>query len=188
MRPPGPGRLVRLAFLFYGLLLAVAVGWRVGIHGENLFFAPGSFSTGAPLRDLGVGVLAAAVVVALSFALTRTTRIGEALARSLARVLGPLQGRHCVMLALASGIGEEAFFRGALQPRVGLLVASLVFALAHFVPRRDLAPWSLFSFLAGLLLGGLFEVTGNLLAPTVAHVAINAINLRLLVKEFGPRP
>lgn len=181
-----PARLLRWAAGFYGVLLVLALAWRGLLFGENLLLAPpprGGW--GAPLVDFAWGLAAAAGTIALSFWLTRRTRMGEGLARALARVLGPLEWRHCLGLALVSGVAEEAFFRGALQARVGLLVASVLFALAHFVPRRELAPWCGFSFAAGLLLGGLFELTGNLIAPITAHVVINAVNLRLLVREFG---
>jgi len=136
-------------------------------------------------RDGALGLGTGLAVVWLSGELTRRTRMGEALARALARALGSLGLRHCIVLALASGIGEEAFFRGALQPRVGLVAASVLFGLAHFVPRRELWPWSFFSLAAGFLLGGLFAATGNLLAPIVTHVVVNAVNLHLLVRDYG---
>ena len=101
-------------------------------------------------------------------------------------MLGRLRVSECVALALLSGVAEEAFFRGALQPQVGLLAASLLFALAHFAPGRDLWPWTLCSLAAGLALGGLFAWTGNLVAPVVAHALINAVNLRVLSVRYAP--
>jgi membrane protease YdiL (CAAX protease family) len=89
------------------------------------------------------------------------------------------------VLAIASGVGEEAFFRGVIQPYVGIVMASLIFGLAHLAPRRDLLPWTLFSVLAGFLLGGLFEATGNLIAPVVAHAGINLVNLWAMTKKYG---
>ena len=91
-----------------------------------------------------------------------------------------------LLLAMASGIGEEALFRGALQPVAGLLLASLLFGLVHFAPRRGLWPWSLFALAGGLGLGALFDATGNLVAPVVAHATLNAVNLRKLVRDYGP--
>src|SRR5262249_21798586 len=84
--------------------------------------------------------------------------------------LGPLAPHQCWILALASGLAEEAFFRGGLQPAVGLVAASLLFAAAHFVPRRDLAPWSAFSLAAGLPLGWVYQARGNLTPPGVERV------------------
>jgi membrane protease YdiL (CAAX protease family) len=176
-----------MAFLFYGAVFAVAVGWRVGLLRESLFYASvGAAQRGVHLvSDLSAGLLAAAFVVVLSREFTRRTSSGRLLAEILARLIGSLTLRECILLALASGVGEEAFFRGALQPRVGLVLASLLFGAAHFVPRRGLVVWSAFSVAAGFLLGGLFAWTGNLLAPITAHVGINAVNLRLLTLEFG---
>jgi membrane protease YdiL (CAAX protease family) len=178
---------VRLALLFYVALFGAALLWRVGLRGERLLYASaGAAERGLRLGpDLGAGLLAAAFVVVVSRELTRRTTSGQLLARTLGRVIGPLTLRECLVLALASGIGEEAFFRGALQPRVGLIAASLLFGAAHFVPRRELVAWSGFSVAAGFLLGGLFAWTGNLVAPITAHVGINAVNLRLLALEFG---
>jgi membrane protease YdiL (CAAX protease family) len=185
-RSPAPARLVGLAFVFYGILWAIAWGWREGLQGEALWLA-------APdaeihwLRDGALGLLAAAGVIVASSWLTRRVPAGERLARALAETIGPLRTEQAWLLALASGVGEEAFFRGALQPVVGLAWASLLFAAAHFVPRREMLLWSGFSLAAGLLLGGLYEATGNLLAPTVAHVVINGVNLNRLVRDYGPR-
>lgn len=36
-----------------------------------------------------------------------------------------------IILGLTAGVGEEILFRGAIQPRYGLLVASLIFTLIH---------------------------------------------------------
>ena len=91
-----------------------------------------------------------------------------------------------LMACVVAPLGEELFFRGALQPSVGLLVASLLFGLAHLLPSWPLVLWSLFAALAGLLFGLLYEATGSLVAPVVAHVLVNALNLRWLVRRYGP--
>ena len=184
-RPTDGPPLVRTGVVFYALLLLAAWIWA-SWAGDPLFYAStADQQRGAdPLRDLGAGVLAGAIVIAVSAQVSRHTGWGEDLARVLARALGPLSIWNCVVLALASGVAEEAFFRGALQPRVGYLGASVLFGLAHFVPRREFLPWTAFSVAAGFLLGGLFAATGNLLAPVVAHVLINAVNLRLLTTRY----
>lgn len=184
----GPTRpsIVRLALLFYGVMALVALAWAV-LEGRGLWFASAEAAAhgGNPLRDAVLGVLAGGLVVALSRLVTRHTGWGEALARTLARALGPLSVGECALLAAVSGGAEEALFRGALQPHVGLLAASALFAAAHFVPRRELLPWTAFAFLAGLLLGALFEGTGNLLAPIVTHALVNGVNLRFLTLHYG---
>jgi len=183
------GRLVRVASVFYGAMLAVALGWRTAWGGESLLYAgPEAAARGLdPAGDVALGAGCAAGVIAVSWVLTRHTGWGTRLARALAGLLGRPRLGQILWLALASGVAEEAFFRGALQPRVGLVAASLLFGLAHFVPQRAFLPWTAFSVAAGFLLGGLFELTGSLLAPVVAHALINGVNLTLLTRLYGER-
>jgi membrane protease YdiL (CAAX protease family) len=184
--PPIPaGSLVRTALWFYGALAALAFLWRTVWLGEPLLYASEAAAGRGvdAMRDPVVGLLAAGVVIGLSHQLTEHTRAGRALARGLAELVGPLGAGAVLVLAAASGLAEEAFFRGALQPRVGLVWASLLFGLAHFVPRPEFRLWTMFSVAAGFLLGFLFQTTGNLVAPVVAHATINAVNLNLLVRR-----
>jgi len=182
--------LVPLALAFYAAMAGAAVAWRLLVDGQGPFLArPGAAVPEASLllRHALLGLLVGAGMIALSRLWTRRTRTGRALAQRLAEILGPLPGKSAVVLALASGVAEEAFFRGALQPRVGLGIASLLFGLAHLVPRRELAPWAGMAALAGLLLGALFDHTGNLLAPALAHVLVNGVNLRWLGRAAASR-
>jgi membrane protease YdiL (CAAX protease family) len=168
----------------------VAVAWRLLVDGHGPFFAVPEAAVpegGLLFRHALFGLLAGGGLIVCSRLWIRYTGAGRALAEFLAELIGPLSGAQVVVLALASGLGEEAFFRGALQPRVGLVLASLLFGLAHLVPRRELAPWAGFAALAGVLLGALFETTGNLLAPVAAHVLINGINLRWLSRASALR-
>jgi membrane protease YdiL (CAAX protease family) len=183
---PQRPRLVRLALVFYSALLAgaFALAFASGIpfpHASEEAALRGL----EPLRGIAVGLAVGALVVLVSRELTRRTRSGDALARALGRLLGRLSGAECLLLAALSGAAEEAFFRGALQPLVGLVPASLAFGLVHFVPRREFLPWTGFAVVAGFLLGALFDATGNLIAPVVAHATVNAVNLRFLSREYG---
>jgi membrane protease YdiL (CAAX protease family) len=183
-----PQALVGAALRFYGALLLAAWAWRSAWRGEPLLFASAEAAAAGVdwLRDPLAGLLAAGVMIGLSHQWTVHTRSGRALARGLARLLGPLALRHVALLALLSGVAEEAFFRGALQPRVGWVWASLIFGAVHFIPRPEFRLWTLFSMGAGFLLGFLFDATGNLVAPVVTHIAVNAVNLAWLVRgEWG---
>ena len=176
-----------MAGVFYGLLLAAAWAWRTGWAGEPLLYADAEAAARgvAWLADLGWGLAGGAAVIGVSWLATSRSRWGERLARALAELVGRPSVGQIALLALASGVGEEAFFRGALQPRVGLVGASLFFALAHFVPRREMLPWSGFSLVAGLALGALFEWSGNLVAPIAAHALVNGVNLTLLTRRYS---
>ncbi len=182
---PAPS-IVRLALVFYALLMGAAMLWGLVADRSLLFASPEAQQRGvALLEDLTVGGLAGGLIVLVSRVLTLETRWGDALGKMLGAVLGPLSWAECIFLAALSGVAEEAFFRGALQPAVGWVAASLLFGLAHFAPRKELLPWTGFTVAAGFLLGALFDRTGNLIAPVFAHFLINAINLRFLAVRYG---
>ena len=84
--------------------------------------------------------------------------------------------REVVVIALAAGIGEELLFRGALQPEIGLIPASLVFGALHTGGRGTLA-FGCWVAVMGAALGWLAVATGGLLAPIVAHALYDAAAL-----------
>ncbi len=168
-------------------MAGVALVWRQWGYEEPILYVSAEAARRgvSPGSDLALGLAAGAVLLAASHLATRTTRWGEELARALAEALGSIPLAGAIGLALASGIAEEMLFRGALQPRVGWMAAGVLFGLVHFAPRRELLPWTGFAIVAGLLFGGLFQVTGNLVAPIVAHVLVNAVNIPFLVRSHA---
>jgi hypothetical protein len=182
----GQGSLrVRWVLLFYGVLASLAVIWRLWAD-QVLPWRSAHTAPSAPAwARLGIGIAAGLALVVVSRAWVARSSAGQRLASELGRLLGPLSWRRAWLFALASGLGEEALFRGALQPRVGLVAATLLFGAAHYVPRPGLRVWSLFALLAGALFGAMFEATGDLLAPATAHVVVNGLNLRRLARSEG---
>jgi hypothetical protein len=183
----GPETLsARLVLGFYAVMGAAALVWR-GLADGALPWAEGPGSPVLPIHlRVAAGLAAGGALVAVSRIWTERSAAGRALADELSRLLGPLSLGRAWAFAAASGLAEEAFFRGALQPRLGWLGATLIFAAAHFVPTRRLWSWSVFALLAGALFGGLFAATGDLLAPLLAHALVNGLNLRWLAARRGP--
>ena len=182
-----PADLVRLGLWFYGGMALLAVLWRAALYGEPMFFASlEAERQGISLvGDTLLGVVVGGLVVGVSYVLTALTGWGDRLARELARTIGHLSVPDALLMAAASGFAEELLCRGALQPRVGLMVASVLFGAMHFAPRRELYPWTGFAVVIGLVFGWMFEWTGILVAPMVAHSVVNAVNLPLLVRRYG---
>jgi membrane protease YdiL (CAAX protease family) len=92
-------------------------------------------------------------------------------------MLGPLGTGEVIGLALLSGFSEELFFRGAVQGAWGWFPATVLFALLHAGPGTTFKVWTAFAGIAGLTMAGLMIWRGNLLAPVVTHVLVNAVNL-----------
>ncbi len=169
----GP-RFVRFAAFFYGALTVAAALWS-GLRGFDLPL----FGHSALLSTL-LGTLTAIATVSLGLLAYRLVPVLREIAEELApRLLDGADRGSLVLLAIFSGIGEETFFRGALQQEFGLVVASLVFGLVHVGPDRRYLVWTAWAVLAGFLFGVLYEVTGGLLAPILAHSAHNAATLLL---------
>lgn len=171
----GPGQLFRFSWYFY-LFLAIAglvwIGLQRGTIPAELFFSPATW-----WLDLALGLGVAAALLAAWAAGRRWVAAARELERRVAELLGPIEPAEAVGLAFLSGVAEEVFFRGAVQEAWGWLVAAVLFALLHTGPGRALRLWTVFAAVAGLALGAVTLVTGNLLAAITAHFVVNAIGL-----------
>jgi uncharacterized protein len=182
-------RRIRLAVAFYGLLALAAVSWGLFRGRPNLYHHPepwlplGFPESSALALALGLGV--ALAVVAATRVLVRRTRWARNLHVEFRVLLGPLTALQIAVFALASGVAEELLFRGALQPDLGLVLTSVLFGLVHFLPR--MWPWTLWALVMGFVFGVLHALTGELLAPVVAHVVINYENLHF-INAYDPSP
>ncbi|MDW8361381.1 MAG: type II CAAX endopeptidase family protein [Myxococcales bacterium] len=176
-----------IAVVFYGASAAVAVlvGWLRGA--PDLLHHPWPWlalsEPHASLLSIAGGLGAASVLIVATRLAVRRLRTATALADELATSLGPSSAARSAALALGSALGEELLFRGALQPLLGLHVSALLFALLHLGPPRTRLFWTSLALLAGLLFGLVFEATGSLLGPIVAHALVNHVNLRLLAER-----
>lgn len=91
-----------------------------------------------------------------------------------------------LLLAAASGVAEEIFFRGWLQTQFGLVAASILFGLCH-IWSKDALPYGLYAMGMGFVLGLLFEQTEcNLWAPALAHAINNLLGFLALKYRWFP--
>ena len=88
-------------------------------------------------RTIGIGIAAtfacfAVAALAGLAAQQLDPGLGESLDELVDQLTADVQNPvGAVILGASAGIGEEAFFRGALQPRFGLVIPALVFASLH---------------------------------------------------------
>lgn len=173
---------LRLVVLFEGGVLAVAigVGWLVSIN---------PFARLAWTAEGGLWGTVAALPIFVLFLIGQRVplralqRIREFLDRSLGPVLAECRWYDLLGVALLAGIGEEALFRGVLQPWLGLTWSNVAFGLAHAVT-------PLYAVLAGgigFYLGWLFDTTGNLLAPVLAHTLYDFLAFVVVARHARQR-
>jgi membrane protease YdiL (CAAX protease family) len=181
---PRPGELFRLASWVY-LVMAVGgllwIGWQRRAIPLELF-VPRS----APWIDVAAGLGAAGALIAAWQVTLRWAPLARGLEERLRQTLGPLATHEALGLALLSGLGEEVFFRGAMQPAWGFVVTTVLFGVLHSGRGREMALWSVSALAAGAVLGGLMAWRGNLLAPVLCHVAVNAVQLRRILGRSQP--
>jgi membrane protease YdiL (CAAX protease family) len=136
-----------------------------------------------PLAGLG-----AAAVLLFTWWVARWIPLARELEATLRERLGPLTLGEAYGLALLSGVAEEVFFRGALQPAWGFLPATIVFAVLHSGRGRAMALWTSSALAAGAVLGALMLWRGTLFAPILCHALVNAVQLRRLLVDAPPPP
>jgi membrane protease YdiL (CAAX protease family) len=82
-------------------------------------------------------------------------------------------------LALSAGLVEELFFRGFLQPRVGIGVSTLLFVLAHLSYDQ---PFMLFGItILSLVFAGLVWWRQNVWPAVAAHFLFDAVQLLIII-------
>jgi membrane protease YdiL (CAAX protease family) len=176
-------RILLFAFLGEGGLLLAGVLWMLW-RGLPLTW-------GEPVRATAVGLLTACGLAAVQYVLLRhAPDIGpvRALRRLYREMLWPLFRAstpiEIVAISVLAGVGEEVFFRGAMQPAWGLIITSLLFGACH-VGGRLTVPLGIWAACTGALLGWLAIATGGLTAPIIAHAAYDALALSYI--RWGPR-
>jgi membrane protease YdiL (CAAX protease family) len=100
----------------------------------------------------------------------RIGRISEALFGGFMSPWGALA------VGLAAGLSEETLFRGALQPRFGILLTSVLFAVIHI--QYGFSPATLVVWVIGMVFGWVWKRWG-LVAAIAAHALYNVVNLLL---------
>ena len=183
--PPVDHGFVPSALGFYALLGVMGVGW-MWLRGEPQTRTwIRSEQHDAWVQAL-TGITFGLVVVALGQVAERHLEVARRLSREIRTLLPPLGPMEIAIIAVVSSLGEELFFRGAMQDHIGLWLTAGVFAIMHgFFDRRYLL-WVAFAGIMGLAFGLMTLVFGTLLAPVLAHFTINFANLSLLVNSMDP--
>jgi len=140
-------------------------------------------------REIGIGLLLGAIswgVVLLGIMLFALLLYAlgadEALPKQPPALVPFIAGLPIVvriLISLSAGVVEEWFFRGFLQPRMGILFATLLFALAHFSYGQ---PFMLIGItLLSLIYGFLVRWRQNIWPAIAAHALFDGVQLLVIV-------
>jgi hypothetical protein len=170
----------------YGALAVVAVV-IAAVRGDPDIYRIAGTSTGWKLAlSPLLGVIFGLGIVFISRLCVHRFDWARRLHRDFRGLLGALSARDVLVLAVASSVGEELLFRGALLPWLGLWPSTIIFALLHIGPGARFLPWTASAFVVGLLFGLGFQYLGDLGGPIVAHLTINYLNLQYIVRVDLP--
>ncbi|MCA3222475.1 MAG: CPBP family intramembrane metalloprotease [Burkholderiales bacterium] len=166
------------------LFIALAIGITLWLHPAPVFL---QWSTGIPMREqfalaaVFAALCAAGAVIALKLPSIRDRIPVPPVLRDT-----DLSGARPLAIGLLAGVGEEALFRAALQPLIGLWAASIVFAAAHLrtaalgaASHAKRGLYLLNVALGGVGLGLVFEHAG-LVAAILFHATIDIAGLFVL--------
>jgi membrane protease YdiL (CAAX protease family) len=118
---------VVVAFVLVGL--GIERGWHEAI--ERLGFRPLSLrGVGNALALIALLFVASGLAGALTQALQ--PEVTQQVGQRMVELTGPVSSLPgAVVLGISAGVGEEILFRGAIQPRFGIWLTSLLFTMAH---------------------------------------------------------
>ena len=198
-RGPLPASIPPLQlFELHALLVVALLLWLLfGFAGEplgglslpRLFARQLGLATARPAKEAGVGfglgllvwpllVLCMLVVMGLLAAFGAENLLPQQPAPLIVWIAGLPAGLK-VGLALSAGVVEEIFFRGFLQPRVGIGVSTLLFVLAHLSYDQ---PFLLVGVsILSLVFAALVWWRQNIWPAIAAHFLFDAVQLLILI-------
>lgn len=183
--PDGGGRFLIWGLAFEAGLIPIALGIEWVFPGR-----PPHSSLLAQLTDwnpIGIveGLGAGVVLVFLFLGMERSAwselkKIRKILRELLGSTLVGMTWIEFLVIGFCAGLGEEALFRGVLEPRIGWVGTNLLFGLLHPIT----VVYALLVMIAGGIFSGLLAWSGTLWCPILAHGLYDFVVLMLLARKY----
>jgi uncharacterized protein len=162
--------------LLFHLYMTQVILWAISLILGFLFFDDFSYFNNFNLIDfqiISIGIPAGIAVVIADILLMKWLPSSYYDDGGLnERIFKNRNAFHILIIALLVAFSEELLFRGIIQTKVGLILASIIFAIIHY---RYLFNWFLFIniVLLSFFIGLIFEWTDNLAVTIVMHFIID---------------
>lgn len=180
-----PESLIKKSTIVYGIMAACGLAAMAFFHDsiQTAFLWPS-----APMemgRIVASGLTAAGVLLVLSYFFEDWFESFRELKSIIMQVLGKVSVPMAIYLSLVTSIGEELLFRGAIQPFAGVLLTSILFGMLHMGHKGLISAWSVWAFIAGYLLGWMYEETTSIWPPLIAHFGVNMVSILSLRRAYN---
>ena len=166
-----------MGFILGAGLIATAILWVGIIEGENVHdnWYPG----GNIMREITLGIITGLLSTGLAWLMGNHIPVIEKIRDDLIRLFNfeAMTPSHALLFGVLAAFPEEIFFRGALQPLLGLWLTALIFGALHAVSMT----YFIYTFFAGIGLGLLVNWRGDLWASTAAHFSYDAALFMLMM-------
>lgn len=134
----------------------------------------------ATVRGVRLGLVAAAVALAGYGVVLADPRLRRTVADRPVETRTDAEYLEWILVHIPLGTvyAEELIFRKTLDPMLGTPAAAVVFGLSHIAPARaagdSVVATVAVTTLGGLIFGALARRGGSVIAPALAHLALNA--------------
>ena len=162
-------QVLTAVFAFFGVGFLIRRDWSATLQRLGLVVPS--------LGTIAVGIVVGLGMVPLVMLIEQVSSqfnigIDPSVQKLTEQLLGPLFNSPLgiITLGVAAALGEETIFRGAVQPRFGIVLTALLFALVH--SNYGISLSTLIVFLFGLLLGIVRKRT-NTSTTMISHALYN---------------
>lgn len=162
-------QVLTAVFAFFGVGFLIRRDWSATLQRLGLVVPS--------LGNIAVGIVVGLGMVPLVILIEQVSSqfnigIDPSVQKLTEQLLGPLFNSPLgiITLGVAAALGEETIFRGAVQPRFGIVLTALLFALVH--SNYGISLSTLIVFLFGLLLGIVRKRT-NTSTTMISHALYN---------------
>ena len=177
--PPGAFMVVPSVILY---LVVIAAGyWWLWMRDRTEAIPAAAAGEFGVMVSMAIGIGTGLVLGGVFGILTRYYGPFTRLQDRLSDLVGPLDDTQVTVIALFSAVGEEFFFRLAMQDALGPVLAAIAFALLHVGP-KGMFLWTVSALVLGLGFGWMMELGCGLPAVTAAHALVNYTSLRRMEK------
>ena len=177
------------ASLGWALCFEAGLGLLALLAGHLTVVWPAAGLRVVTLGYVALGLLSALPLLAIMISLRRITwkplrDLNDLVEHKLMPMFRGLTLVDLAILSFAAGWGEELLFRGLIQAEIayhtsigiGILTASLIFALLHFLSPT----YFVLAFLVSVYFGWLYWISGSLWVPILGHAVYDFVMLVFL--------